>query len=400
MKRNAVLDTNILMSYSNMLGSLIDEYNITLPLTVLEELDNLKISQNPERAYKAREAIRQIEKYYNDLTFTYKTDLIDGLEPKNDNYIISSAHINNAILFTEDMAVKVKASVYDIECKSLKENSEEYKGYKIIQLTDEELANWYENEFKVNSFDLLNNEYLLIQNKDCEIVDKLKWTEKGYKQINKKPLQSMMFGTIKPKDVFQELAIDSLMNDQFTILTGHAGTAKTLLSLAYSFWAIQNHKYDRLIIAYNPCVSKGSSALGYYSGNRDEKLMQSSLGSMLNSKLGDTNMVKQLLGQGTIVLVPTADIRGMEVKENEILYIPEAQNTSIDIMKLCMQRVSEKSKIIAEGDTDTQVDSQFFTGDKNGLRRAVEVFRGESIFSNVYMPNIYRSKIANIAEKM
>ena len=50
MKRNAVLDTNILMSYSNMLGSLVDEYNIILPLVVLEELDHLKTNQNPEKA--------------------------------------------------------------------------------------------------------------------------------------------------------------------------------------------------------------------------------------------------------------------------------------------------------------------------------------------------------------
>jgi predicted ribonuclease YlaK len=392
-----VVDTNYLIEQDD-LEDLIKQYEIIIPMVVLEELDNLNHTTNDQsKKFKIRNAIRLVEANIDRITI----DTNNYIRDKNDNKILDSCIENKAKLCTYDVAMKIKAKTFDIGCiETDYKLQEQYKGYKVIQLSDEELAYWYENEFKVNSYDLLCNEYLLIQNKDGEIVDKLKWTDKGYKQVNKKPLQSMMFGTIKPKDAFQELAIDSLMTDQFTILTGHAGTAKTLLSLAYSFWAIQNHKYDRLIIAYNPCVSRGSSNLGYYSGNRDEKLMQSSLGSMLNSKLGDSNMVKTLLGQGTIVLVPTADIRGMEIKENEILYIPEAQNTSVDIMKLCMQRVSEKSKIIAEGDTDTQVDSQFFIGDKNGLQRAINVFKGESVFGGVYLPNIYRSKIADIAERM
>lgn len=400
-----VVDTNYLIEQDD-LEEVVKQYKIIIPIVCLEELDSLNHNSiDQAKKFKIRNAIRQIEKLHNEIDIDVNkydaSELCDFDEHKNDNKILLCCKRNETMLLTFDVAMKIKARSIGIECVEINQgDKEEYKGYKIVRFTDEELANWYENDYKVNSFDLLNNQYLLIESADGEIVDKLKWTDKGYKQINKKPLQSMMFGIIKPKDVYQELAIDSLMNDQFTILTGHAGTAKTLLSLAYSFWAIQNHKYDKLIIAYNPCISKGSSNLGYYSGNRDEKLMQSSLGSMLNSKLGDANMVKTLLSQGTIVLVPTADVRGMEVKENEILYIPEAQNTSIDIMKLCLQRVSEKAKIIAEGDTDTQVDSQFFIGDKNGLKRAVNIFKGESIFSGIYMPNIYRSKIADIADKM
>jgi PhoH-like ATPase len=196
------------------------------------------------------------------------------------------------------------------------------------------------------------------------------------------------------------MAFDSLVNDKFTIISGFAGSGKSLLSLVYCTWALQNNKFDKLIIAFNPTKTRGASEMGFYSGNVQEKGLQQFIGNMLNSKFGDPMVVHGLLNQGKLQLVPISDIRGMEITDNQILYITEAQNLSIDLCKTCIQRVSENAKVIFEGDIAAQVDNKLFEGNNNGLKRAIEVFKGEDMFGYVDLPNIYRSRIADIAEKM
>jgi len=400
MKRNAVLDTNILMSHSNMLGSLIDEYNITLPLVVLEEMDHLKTNQNPEKAYKAREAIRQIEKYYNDLTFTYENDLIEGMEIKNDNYIISSARFNNAILFTEDVAVKVKARAYDVECKGVvAESFEEYKGYKEVSFDEFELASFY--ECMTNKWDLLENEYLILKDSDGKAIDKLRWTnDKGFMPINTKPFKSVYLGDIKPKDVYQMLAIDSLSSNDFTILFGKAGTGKTALALGWIMQNIQNTKIGKCVIIFNSVPLKNNQAQGFYPGDRTQKILQSGLGGILASKFGEMNIVESLITQGKLMLVPSCDIRGIEVSANDCLFVTEAQNTDAYTMRTIIQRAKEGCKIIIEGDMLEQQDLRNGSLNENGLYRAIEVFKGTKYFSCVKLKKVYRSPIADIAQKI
>ena len=78
----------------------------------------------------------------------------------------------------------------------------------------------------------------------------------------------------------------------------------------------------------------------------------------------------------------------------------EAQNTSTDLMKLILQRAGKNCKVIMTGDDKTQTDMSDYEGDNNGLRRAVEVFRGTELFGTVTLQKIFRSPIAEIAEKM
>jgi len=106
------------------------------------------------------------------------------------------------------------------------------------------------------------------------------------------------------------------------------------------------------------------------------------------------------LQQDKIRLVSMADVRGMEVRDNEILYISEAQNTSIELLKLCLSRASSGCKIVIEGDYDSQVDSYLFEGNSNGFKRAIDVLQGESEFGYVHLPNVWRSKIAMLVDKL
>jgi predicted ribonuclease YlaK len=78
----------------------------------------------------------------------------------------------------------------------------------------------------------------------------------------------------------------------------------------------------------------------------------------------------------------------------------ESQNTDIDLMKLVLQRTGDDCKVIIEGDYSTQVDSAYYAGVNNGMKRASEVFRGHNFYGEVTLPIIHRSKIAELAEKM
>ena len=108
-----------------------------------------------------------------------------------------------------------------------------------------------------------------------------------------------------------------------------------------------------------------------------------------------------MIQEGALLLLPMSDIRGFDTSGMRAgIYITEAQNLDIELMKLALQRIGEDSFCIIEGDDNTQVDLSIYAGDNNGMRRVSEVFRGEDIYGEITLPNIYRSRIANIAEKM
>ena len=69
-------------------------------------------------------------------------------------------------------------------------------------------------------------------------------------------------------------------------------------------------------------------------------------------------------------------------------------------MKLALQRISEDAICILDGDTEAQVDLNIYAGNNNGMRRVSEVFRDDPIYGEVTLKNIYRSKIAQLAELM
>lgn len=229
----------------------------------------------------------------------------------------------------------------------------------------------------------------------------MKYTEEGYKNFNNKTLDSKALGKIKPKDEYQSCLIDSLTNNQMTMVSGKAGSGKSLLSLAYSLNMIENGKYDKLIIFSNPVGSRNSAKLGFYPGTRLEKILDSFVGSMLASKFGGEEGIYQLIERGKLEILPFSDIRGYDSSGmNAIVYIIEAQNLTVDLMKLAIQRVSDDCKLIIDGDNNSQVDMVAYEGGNNGMRRVSEIFRGQTFYGEVELQNIYRSYLAEVANEM
>lgn len=386
----------------------------------LEEIEHIKTSsgKDSEVKYKARRIAELLDQRSGEYTVVKTSAAVlnilvsYGLPESPDNIILSSVewyareYNQPLILVSDDINVKfIAREIFSFEVRGSKQlnivtDVEEYMGYKEVIFSDEEMSYFYMN-LDDNKYGVIQNEYLIVRQSDGEIVDTYRWDGEMFKKVCSKTVKSTMFGDkIKPKDVYQACAIDSIMNNSITALTGKAGSGKTLISLVTIMNLIETGEYDRVVIMFNPTKARGAAELGYYSGSALEKAMQSSIGSILTTKFGDKFAVDMLIQQDRIRLVSMADVRGMEVRANEILYITECQNTTIDLLKLCLTRVSSESKVIIEGDYNTQVDSYLFGGSSNGMKRAIDVFSGEPEFGYVHLPNIWRSRIAELADKL
>ena len=184
------------------------------------------------------------------------------------------------------------------------------------------------------------------------------------------------------------------------VLRGPAGSGKSYLAFAYMMNQLETGKKEKIIIFCNTVAARGAAKLGFYPGTRTEKLLDSQIGNFLKAKLGE-DIVNDMILHEQLILLPLADIRGYDTSgSNSIIYITEAQNMDSDLMKLALQRVGDDCQVILDGDDNAQVDLDMYAGSNNGLRRVSKVFRGKDLYSEVTLKNIYRSKIAKIAEEM
>lgn len=123
------------------------------------------------------------------------------------------------------------------------------------------------------------------------------------------------------------------MNNTVTFISGKTGSGKTLLALTAAMHLVDTYKYDRVVIASNPVAVRGVQALGYLPGTVNDKLLSGALGNILTSKFGDRMQVEMLIQQGKIRLLDLAACRGSEIKDNEILFLTEFENVTVDMAK-------------------------------------------------------------------
>ena len=251
------------------------------------------------------------------------------------------------------------------------------------------MAYFYEH-LQENVYDLLANQYLVLKDDDNKIVDIMVWRDEMYQNVKFPTIRSNYFGNVKPLngDVFQQMALNSFSNNQITMIKGAAGTGKSYLAVGYLMWLLEKRKIEKIIVFCNTVATANSAKLGYYPGTKDEKLLDSSIGNMLSAKLGDSFGLEEMMAKGRIQLLPMSDIRGFDTNGMCAgIYITEAQNMDISLMKLALQRIGEDSICIIDGDYNAQVDLSQYAGSNNGMRRMSEVFRGQDFYGEVELQN-------------
>lgn len=384
----------------------------------LQELENIKSSgrKDLETKYNARLVLNYLDNHDNYTIHIFTNSMLQpieemDLEISNDMKILASAidydkfvQPDETIFVSNDIALKNIANLFfgsDMIQSVCEEEIDPYCGYKDVILSDEQLNEFYTNQ--ENTFDLKVNEYLIIRNQEGEVIDRFCWTGEEFDRLKFKSFRSRWFGEVRPMkdDVYQMLAADSFSRNNITMIKGPAGTGKSYLSLAYLLNQLEYHKIDKIIIFCNTVATKNSARLGFYPGTRDEKLLDSQIGNLLSSKIGDKTEVERLIAEGKLVLLPLSDIRGYDTSGmNAGIYISEAQNMDVSLMKLALQRIGEDSICIIDGDEKTQVDDISFAGNNNGMKRVSKIFRDTDVYGEIELRKIHRSKIAQIAERM
>ena len=394
-----------------------DEFTLVISSITLEELESIKTSGNkdPDVKYAARKVLTDMDEHYGAFEIVLYNDsygdmmMRDGISLSNDAKIIACArhfaakHPQDEVIFvTNDLICRHIASMYFVTEKVIEEDYD-YDGYKEVYLDEDGLIEFYSNQDK-NLYDLFINQYLLVYDANSgDCIERLVWTGDGYRRLAYNTFTSKWFGDVKPMkgDLYQSLVADSFSNNKITLVKGPAGSGKTYLSLGFLMHKLERNKIDRIIVFCNTVATKNSAKLGFYPGTRDEKLLDSQIGNLLISKFGGRVAVEQMILEEKLVLLPLSDIRGYDTSGMKAgIYISEAQNMDVELMKLTLQRIGEDSICIIDGDCKTQVDDIHFAGSNNGMRRASQVYRGEDVYGEVTLRNIHRSRVAMIAEKM
>ena len=386
-----------------------------LSSTTVAELEHIKTDPNKsvELKYKARCLVRLLDEHRDMYTITISNSAVEReIEQKyrmpltNDNRILACAACckNVDVVYSEDLCMRlIGRGVFGLNMCALPHEEDDvvYTGYKQVVMSDSEYTTFV-NMPCCNVFNCAVNEYVICySDMDSAVRDCFRWTGEQFVPAYNKQLKSLTMGDkIKPKDEFQRCAIDSLVNNTITVLSGKAGSGKSMLALSAAMYLIDSHKYEKLVVLFNPTSTRGAAKMGYYTGNAIEKAKQTSIGHILNSKFGDPIVVDNLLATGRLRLISMADARGCEIDDDSILWITEAQNTTPDLLKLCLQRCSSGCKVFLEGDYRAQVDDAMFTGGNNGLKRVIDTFAGDSLFGYIDLPNVWRSRIAELAEKL
>lgn len=173
---------------------------------------------------------------------------------------------------------------------------------------------------------------------------------------------------IKCKTVGQKRYINALKHKTVVFGVGPAGTGKTYLAVAMAVLAFKNKEVSRIILT-RPAVEAGEK-LGFLPGDLQNKVdpYLRPLYDALYDFLGAENF-RMLSERGAIEVAPLAYMRGRTLNDAYII-LDEAQNCTIEQMKMFLTRFGEGSRVVVTGDI-TQIDLPI--DKKSGLIHAIQV---------------------------
>jgi phosphate starvation-inducible PhoH-like protein len=185
---------------------------------------------------------------------------------------------------------------------------------------------------------------------------------------------------IKCKTLGQKRYVQALKQYDLVFGVGPAGTGKTYLAVAMAVLAFKNKEVDRIILT-RPAVEAGEK-LGFLPGDLQHKVdpYLRPLYDALNDFLG-SETYKSLTERGAIEVAPLAYMRGRTLN-NAYIILDEAQNCTIEQMKMFLTRFGEGSRVIVTGDI-TQIDLP--QERRSGLVHALNILDGVEGIKSVYL---------------
>lgn len=177
-------------------------------------------------------------------------------------------------------------------------------------------------------------------------------------------------GTIRGRGPNQSRYLHAIATHDINFGIGPAGTGKTFLAVASAVEALNQSRVQRLILV-RPAVEAGEK-LGFLPGDLSQKVdpYLRPLYDALYEMLG-VEKVMRLMERNVIEVAPLAYMRGRTLNDAYVI-LDEAQNTTIEQMKMFLTRIGFGSTAVITGDV-TQTDLP--REQRSGLRDAVEVLR-------------------------
>lgn len=455
-----VLDTNVLL-HDPMSVFNFHEHAVVIPMTVLEELDDIK-DRKKNVAAEARTAIRKIDEVLGQATpeaiaqgveipvalkgdsgtqlgtlAIHRSPLADASEGRlddiesNDNRIINCAleiqkrlgDSHQVVLVTKDINMRLKALgaglarvedyrrdqlVSDVELLPsghMELESEFWQLVDNVETWNEGHRTYHRVPKSIFIEDVYANQYLI----DCtdEFAARVSQVESDsvvLLDIGRARLEDMEAWGIRPLNVYQGMAMHALLDTtlDLNLLVGAAGSGKTLLSLACALeLVVEQKRYSKIVVTRStPPVAED---IGFLPGTEEEKMMpwlaaiHDNLEALHEHDDNPDASIRFALEKGNIQFKSLNFIRGRSIQD-AIILLDESQNLTPQQLKTIITRCGKGSKIVCLGNL-AQIDSNYLTALTSGLTYVVERFKGWTGASTQHLEGVVRSRLASYAEQ-
>jgi len=375
MFKSYVLDTNVLLDNPESILILRngEENDIYIPYSVICELDKLKSKS------RLQAVISQISQLFMEHKNWLEVLYLDGVDYSQDVYAdeliikeILASSIEEPILVTNDVLLQFRASKRGI-------STQEFKSSKPYQSESEIWTGISEPDNIVpNSFVWEEGKPVYHKPDSVKVID----------------YQHKVWG-ITPKNIYQNLALELLLDNSLDIVTlqSKAGYGKTLLSLAAAFHLVlqnKNSPYKKIFIL-KPSIEIGKE-LGFRPGSVEDKMAPIIRPIKdLIEKLHEIRPANKLFldedvskfNPRKLEILPLNFVRGMNI-ENAILLIDEGQNLSRNEMRAVLTRCGENTRVFICGDTN-QVDNPYLNAANNGLNWVTKLCKGQPNYGHLVL---------------
>ena len=175
---------------------------------------------------------------------------------------------------------------------------------------------------------------------------------------------------VRARTANQRVLVDEYAKNDLLFAIGPAGSGKTYTAIALAVKALKNKEVKKIILS-RPAVEAGEK-LGFLPGDMKDKIdpYLQPLYDALEDMIPPAKLAEYMTNK-TIQIAPLAFMRGRTLSE-AIIILDEAQNTSVQQIKMFLTRMGLGSKMIITGDM-TQIDLP--PHQKSGLKDAMEVLK-------------------------
>ena len=169
----------------------------------------------------------------------------------------------------------------------------------------------------------------------------------------------------------QQVLVEAFHENDLVFAVGPAGSGKTFVAIALAVRALKNKEVRKIILS-RPAVEAGEK-LGFLPGEMKDKLdpyLQPLYDALLDMIPGAK--LKEYMENNVIQIAPLAYMRGRTLND-AVIILDEAQNTTVQQIKMFLTRLGMNAKMIVTGDV-TQIDLPPTA--KSGLIQAMDILKG------------------------